>query len=165
MLQAVKAIKSAERGGDAEKATVAREWLREACNEFDEIEEEEELVAGVGRDDYEESDDGMDVMDGDHGSEEDEEDDDDKDEGDEDEEDNGKIIPSEPNSFSLLDVETLRKGKNSDIFPNLAAATRVTFGVNSGEMLYLPACMLIFFFMIMHVIYAMCVCVCGFFAL
>jgi len=45
----------------------------------------------------------------------------------------------EPNSFSKIDPSSLHAQTCPCQFPNLGKATKITFQLNAGEMLYLPA--------------------------
>ncbi|KAJ3279849.1 hypothetical protein HDU76_009374 [Blyttiomyces sp. JEL0837] len=76
----------------------------------------------------------------DEDEDEQENDDDDDDEDDEDDgEDDGYLIPDEPASFSVVDTETLHSDEIPEEFSLLEHATKITFNVKKGEMLYLPA--------------------------
>ncbi|KAI9340144.1 cupin-like domain-containing protein [Zopfochytrium polystomum] len=150
LTNAIRMIREARVDGDVAAEEEAMVVLHEAMKVLDEEDWEE---ASVLRDDYQESDeeDGNGDENGDDKEEtmidengddngEDEDFQDDENESDEEEESfDGRINTDEPPSFSLIDVETLKSGKNLDAFPLLKEARQTIFSVEEGEMLYLPA--------------------------
>ncbi|KAL7753142.1 hypothetical protein RI367_001595 [Sorochytrium milnesiophthora] len=54
-------------------------------------------------------------------------------------EDNHEAVGQEPPSFSRIPAAVLHSNAHSSAFPKLASATKVTFFLEEGEMLYLPA--------------------------
>ncbi|KAJ3104304.1 DnaJ sub C member 7 [Phlyctochytrium planicorne] len=86
--------------------------------------------------DKEDSDDDDEIMQDDDGEEDEDKGDGDNGDDDEDDED---FEPKEPPSFSKIDPSTLHSKSASSTFPLLKNATKVSFELNAGEMLYLPA--------------------------
>ncbi|KAJ3401367.1 DnaJ sub C member 7, partial [Chytridiales sp. JEL 0842] len=114
-----------EARADVERRLVA---LMEEEGMGEQGEWEEEEFEGEGIDGEEDDDDEEMGLEDDYSEEE--QDDDDDEDGEE----------QEPPSFSQIDLETLHsKTMDSEDFPLLSQATKVTFTLNEGEMLYLPA--------------------------
>ncbi|KAJ3122456.1 hypothetical protein HK101_006576, partial [Irineochytrium annulatum] len=57
----------------------------------------------------------------------------------EEDDDDDEDEDEEPPSFSRIDAKSLHAKKIPEEFPLLANATKITFALNEGEMLYLPA--------------------------